>query len=60
MTEQHDRKPVLWCARCRRPDHSLVYMSDGAHYCWDCADHMHRNKGLAAAGKRDYDLNPFS
>ncbi len=60
MPEQQARKSILWCNRCRHPDRSLVYLSDGNHYCWDCADHLHRTKGLQAAGKREDDIDPWS
>ena len=60
MAEQHPRKPNVWCRRCRRPQAELVYLSDGNHYCWDCAEHLHRTLGLEAAGKRADDIDPWS
>ena len=60
MTDQQERKPILWCKSCRRPETDLVYLSDGNHYCWDCADHLHRTRGLEAAGKRPDDINPWA
>lgn len=60
MDQRFQRKPVIWCGRCRRPDKTLVYLSDGQHYCWDCAEHMHRLRGLVAVGKRSYDIDPWS
>lgn len=59
MPEQFTRKPILWCARCRRPDATTIYLSDGRHYCWDCAEHLHRTRSLEAAGKRTDDINPW-
>jgi hypothetical protein len=59
MAESHDRKPILWCSRCRRPDPVLSYLSDGSHYCWDCAEVMHKTRGLENAGKREGDFNPW-
>ncbi|MBT5773659.1 MAG: hypothetical protein HOH95_04700 [Dehalococcoidia bacterium] len=59
MTEQYDRKPVIWCTRCRRPQKTTIYLSDHNHYCWDCAELLHRTRGLQAAGKRTNDLNPW-
>jgi len=60
MTDQISRKRILWCARCRHPGSSLVYLSDHNHYCWDCADELHRAKGLTAIGKRSEDIDPWS
>lgn len=59
MSEQYDRKPILWCTRCRRPQKTTIYLSDDNHYCWDCAELLHRTRGLQAAGKRTDDLNPW-
>lgn len=59
MGEQYHRKPIVWCTRCRRPQKTTIYLTDGNHYCWDCAEHMHRTQGLQAAGKRADDLNPW-
>ena len=60
MTEQQERKSILWCSRCRHPETTLVYLSDGNHYCWDCADLLHRTRGLEAVGKRIGDIDPWS
>ncbi len=59
MSEQFHRKPIVWCARCHRPGKTLIFLTDGGHYCWDCAEHMHNTVGLQSAGKRLGDLDPW-
>jgi hypothetical protein len=60
MGERSDRRPDVWCSRCRRPHRELVYLTDGRHYCWDCAVYLHRSRGLENSGRRSDDIRPWS
>ncbi len=59
MTQERKRKSIVWCKSCRRPD-AAIYLTDGNHYCWDCAQRLHRTRGLEAAGKRPEDVHPWA